>query len=287
MKNIEIKKVFINGFLASALCINMTACDKADVEDEKETTTSLTTSSTSVSTTKKEETSVTEIQKQQPEMTMEDLLILNEKFIEYLEKQSKSIENELGIDIEKQIPYESTLTYLYVLNYDCFSESEKEKIISNGLIKNDRESFVLDFQMIVSYIGYYNGTYSRFSNIIDSVPSRENYISLKDFIFDKKYEETILNIDEAIYQYSGSDSKPLGKHLVKDGILSGYELTDETVTDLVIKQTYDYAVYMQVGSDLGKEDQDKCVSILDNDLEIMLTKMFVNKEKTLVKESKI
>ena len=64
MKNIEIKKVFINGFLASALCINMTACDKADVEDEKEMTTSLTTSSTSVSTTKKEETSVTEIQKQ-------------------------------------------------------------------------------------------------------------------------------------------------------------------------------------------------------------------------------
>ena len=146
------------------------------------------------------------------------------------------------------------------------------------------ELFVLDFQMTVSYIGYYNGTYSRFSNIIDKIPSRENYISLKDFIFDKKYEETILNIDEVIYQYSGSDSKPLGKYLVKNGMLSGYELTDETVTDLVIKQTYDYAVYMQVGSDLGKEDQDKCVSILDNDIERILTKMFVDKEKVLVKE---
>ena len=130
MKKNEIKKVLVNGVLASALCVNMVGCEKADaLADEKETTTSLTTSSTSVSTTKKEETSVSEIQKQQPEMAMEDLLILNEKFIEYLEKQSKSIENELGIDIEKQIPYESTLTYLYVLNYDCFSESEKEKII--------------------------------------------------------------------------------------------------------------------------------------------------------------
>ena len=215
-------------------------------------------------TTAEVTTVATTTAQEQPEMTMEELFILNEKFVDYLEKQSYFMTSDLGVAFPKELSYESTLSFLYVLNYSCFSEEEKEKIITNELMSNENVAY--HFQNMVSYIGFYNGAYSYYSNLLDINAKKEKYISLKGFVMDEKYQEKISGMDEFIYECSSFNSKDLGARLANEGKLCGYQLEDETLTDIAIKQVYDYTIYMQVVSEIDDEQKTIFLTILDGDL---------------------
>ena len=291
-------KRFMTVSVIFAMLLSMTACEKTDEKPNAETTTAITTeevTTTAVTTeevtTTPEETTTTAKEttvataetnvavttaettadkSTTSQMTMEDLVSLNEEFQKYLTEQQTAILVEMeflsGVVAVSVPDDEYTLTYLYILNYPCFSETERQKIISNGLISNDEKDMKAKFTETLSYIGFYNGEYSRWCSQSDKNAVKENYMSLSKFVYDKSYEKKIADMDRVIYEYSRQDNKSLSKQLIEKETLSGYEYKSGDVTDLTIKETYDYSVLMQIFKDLeSSEDELFFILLIDND----------------------
>ena len=289
-------KRFMTVSVIFAMLLSLTACEKTDKKHNAETTTvateevtipeettAVTTEEVTTpeeTTTTAEETTVATAETNVAEttadksttsqMTMEDLVSLNEEFQKYLTEQQTAILVEMeflsGVVAVSVPDDEYTLTYLYILNYPCFSETERQKIISNGLISNDEKDMKAKFTETLSYIGFYNGEYSRWCSQSDKNVVKENYMSLSKFVYDKSYEKKIADMDRVIYEYSRQDNKSLSKQLIEKETLSGYEYKSGDVTDLTIKETYDYSVLMQIFKDLeSSEDELFFILLINND----------------------
>lgn len=289
MKKNEMKKIIVNGVVVAGICIGATGCETVEAKkDPIETTVSQTVES---SDTILPETTpvVTETEKKEIEMTMEDLVALNEDFQQYLKNQTEAMVQDIDNDFGVDFIYEGTLTYLYLINVNHFSETEKNRLIESGLISEDSEILSKNLTDTVTSIGYYNGSYSLFSETLDQTVKKENYISVKDYVIDEEYKEKIASMDELLSGYGHSDCWALSQYLIEQNTLSGYEINDDsTATDLIIKQTYDYSIFMIIAQELEQQYIDMYGNVLNDDLhkteEILFNKDVNSKQKVLVTE---
>lgn len=274
MKNIEIKKLFINGFLASALCINMTACDKADVEDEKEITTS---------------TSINYVcpdgyiseGKMCRKITVSDVMNKVDKFNKYIETQTINIENHINEDFDN---YDSsnTLSYIYLLNKDFISDEVTNQLYEYGLPK-DMEELKTQYNNVIMHIAYVNGFYS-FNSYLNQVDTKDtNYISISDFILSDKYKMDIYELDRQLYNESGYAINNRANAYRESGKTCNYKIkNNDSVTEHTIYMTYSYSNLVHYLTELDTKETQKIENDYNEQINYVINEL-VNKDYSKTK----
>ena len=202
-----------------------------------------------------------------------DVIKLSNEFKKYILDKTK--------DMNLNIDDRSFLSYIYLLNEECINNDTKMELINLGL-SEDINILKKDYETISDLIGYYNGACLE-KNII-----KEDLISLKDFVKEDKYKSIISKLDNELYNNSKEDPESIAyfyENSMKD-CLCGYEVNeDSTITEFIIKLTYEKSNLYQINKYLS-EDKLENQTIINNSYSEMIVNKINENDKQKIKYKK-
>ena len=289
MNKIEIKKIFVNGIVAAGMCIGATACSNAQAQVEntnskEEATTSISetvittvpeskievVTENTISTTVKEEettvepaittaaelettTSVTTIVAEKKELTKEDIVSMSKEYGKYLSSKNQTMINQTaGVSYEKTYQEKDLYAYVYLMNEEYVSETEKTKLINDGIIDSNVDELVNSAGNLGSYIGFCNGSYAHFMNIMGQPKNEKAMMSASEATINNNLKTKCISLDKNLLSYLKKCDETQCVNDYVDNKLYRYSIPNDcTSADYLIKLTYDYSYVMYSAQFLG------------------------------------
>jgi len=267
MKKNKMKKVLVNGFLASAICVNMIGCDDVEAEIEKEPEREQTISTTTSITTPEPttETTIVVTENKEQTMTMEDVIKINQDFVSYVKTQTQNMDkfySNLGYSggFTNLFPTDDYMCLIYVVNRDYISNEEAERMINDGLIPKDSKDLFEKYNDQYCSIIQTNDSYL---SAISENQTIDNLIQI-DMIVPEKYKNVNNELHENIlerYENSSEDNK---NTILSNGYITNYEINaDSTGIDYFFKEYYDLAGIMRSIALYNTEELNVLQTIVD------------------------
>lgn len=228
-------------------------------------------------TTAEVTTVATTTAQEQPEMTMEEVINISEKYKKYLQEQILNINEYLkknGYSLlptkEDEIDYTKIPDLVYLINYDYISKEERDKLIDNNVISKNMEEVIDNSITQTEKIALWNSSYVDSCYKINVNVEKENLISFENLSYTEKdlnsAKEVHNGFIESIYY-----RPELAEIYLKNKNVSTYIINEES-------NSFDYLLkYYDIYS------RGYCVLEYYNDEQIKILDEISDKEKNEIK----
>ena len=206
------------------------------------------------------------------ELTKEDIVSMSKEYGKYLSSKEQAMVNQtMGVSYEKKYDEKDLYGFVFVMNEKYISAEEKDRLINDGIISSSADQLLENAGNLASYIGFCNGTYMHFMNVLEQTKDDKVIMSASSATIDEKLKADCLALDKNLISYLKKNDETQCVNDYVSGNLYRYSLPKNyDATDCLTKLTYDYAYVMYSAQFLG-DNIDSIQKELNDDVAKMKT----------------